>query len=115
MNSAPHRLILGLIAMLPLSTGWAATDERTGLFIAPGWQQVAAHCGGCHSYSLVTAQRGDETFWINTIRWMQQTQNLWQLPVDAERAIVSYLGEHYSETEWGRRPPLSASLLPPAP
>jgi hypothetical protein len=115
MNQLRTRLLICLIAILPISASWAETDERTGLVIAPGWQQVAAHCGGCHSHQLVTAQRGDETFWINTIRWMQKTQSLWQLPADAEREIVSYLGEHYSESEWGRRPPLSASLLPATP
>ena len=90
----------------------AETDERTGLIIAPGWELVSAHCGACHSHRLVTSQRGDAEFWLNTIRWMQRTQNLWELPAGQEPQIIGYLAEHYSESEWGRRPPLSASLLP---
>ena len=101
--------------LLPANPGWAATDQRTGLIIAPGWEQVAAHCGGCHSYRLITAQRGDEAFWLNSIRWMQKTQNLWQLPPETEAAIVRYLGNHYDESDWGRRPPLSSALLPLTP
>ena len=43
---------------------------------------------------------------------MQKKQNLWPIPADQETAIISYLGTHYAETEWGRRPNLSAELLP---
>ena len=62
----------------------------------------------------MTAQRGNEDFWRDTIRWMQRTQNLWQIPEAQEAQILSYLAEHYSESDWGRRPPLPASLLPGA-
>ncbi len=92
----------------------AGTDPDTGLIIAPGWQLVRAHCGACHSHRLVTAQRGDRDFWLQTIRWMQRTQNLWELPAEQETAILDYLAGAYAETEWGRRPPLSPQLLPPA-
>ena len=89
-----------------------ALDPTTGLIMASGWELAAAHCGGCHSHKLVTAQRGDKDFWRDTIRWMQRTQNLWQIPAAQEEALLNYLAEHYNETDWGRRPPLSASLLP---
>lgn len=92
----------------------AATDPDTGLRIAPGWELARAHCGACHSYRLITAQRGDRDFWLATIRWMQRTQNLWQLPPQQESAILDYLADAYAETEWGRRPALSPQLLPPA-
>ncbi|MEL7538242.1 MAG: hypothetical protein AAFZ58_07840 [Pseudomonadota bacterium] len=88
-------------------------DERTGLVIDEGWVLVNGHCGACHSHRLVTAQRGDEAFWTKTIRWMQRTQNLWQIPDHQEQIIVRYLAKHYNETEWGRRPALSPVLLPP--
>ncbi len=87
-------------------------DEDTGLVVAPGWKQVRTHCGACHSYALITAQRGDRAFWLDLIRWMQRTQNLWPLLPADEAAIVAYLGTHYDETEWGRRPPLAAWLMP---
>ena len=105
-------LLLAIGLSSAVSSARAETDPRTGLTVAPGWELVSAHCGACHSHRLVTAQRGDEQFWLNTIRWMQRTQNLWQLPDDQEQQILAYLAEHYSESEWGRRPPLAASLMP---
>lgn len=87
-------------------------DAASGLTKAPGWQLVKAHCGACHSTKLVTAQRGDRDYWLNIIRWMQRTQNLWDLPPPIEAQVLDYLAANYSETEWGRRPPLSPILLP---
>ena len=80
--------------------------------MAPGWEMAAAHCGGCHSHALLTAQRGDAEFWRSTIRWMQKTQNLWQIPDDQEQALIAYLEANYNETDWGRRPLLPRSLMP---
>jgi len=40
--------------------------------------------------------------WRATIRWMQETQNLWDLGGN-EEAIVNYLGTHYAPTQKGRR------------
>ncbi|MEM7220599.1 MAG: hypothetical protein AAF515_19715 [Pseudomonadota bacterium] len=90
--------------------GPAAFDARSGLVIAEGWELAAAHCGVCHSYQLVTAQRGDATYWRDIIRWMQRTQNLWPIP-DEDR-LIDYLAANYDETEWGRRPALPPALLP---
>lgn len=87
-------------------------DPDSGLIKADGWQLVNAHCGACHSHRLITQQRGDAEFWLSTIRWMQRTQNLWDLPDSQEQSIIDYLSEHYDESEWGRRPPLSATLRP---
>jgi hypothetical protein len=109
-------LCLGmLLLLLPPSVQSQELDPRTGLIMAPGWEMVMAHCGACHSYQLVTAQRGDDAFWLRTIRWMQRTQNLWAIPEEQEAAIVVYLSANYNETDWGRRPPLSPVLLPPLP
>lgn len=73
---------------------------------------VLGHCSGCHSLALVTAQRGDRQFWLDTIRWMQKKHNLWELPADQEAAILDYLAEHFAETDWGRRPALPRALMP---
>ena len=107
-------LLLAAATTGALAQARAETDPRTGLIIAPGWELVNGHCGGCHSHALVTAQRGDERFWRSTIRWMQRTQNLWEIPPQQEAALLAYLAEHYSESDWGRRPPLPALLLPGA-
>ena len=73
---------------------------------------VVGHCSGCHSLSLVTTQRGDRVFWEKTIRWMQETQNLWPIPAEQEDQILDYLAEHFAETDWGRRPNLPPELRP---
>jgi hypothetical protein len=90
----------------------AEIDPGSGLIKADGWELVNAHCGACHSHRLVTQQRGDAEFWLSTIRWMQRTQNLWDIPGSQEQTLIDYLSEHYNETEWGRRPALSPTLLP---
>lgn len=109
--------MLGLLATALITTAVATElpiDERTGLVIDDDWVLVNGHCGACHSHKLVTAQRGDAEFWLSTIRWMQRTQKLWPLPPDQEQKIVAYLARNYNESDWGRRPALRASLLPPA-
>lgn len=107
-------LLLGICGLVQGAQGADRTvDKTTGLIVAPGWELVNAHCGACHSHRLVTAQRGDGEFWRSTIRWMQRTQNLWDIPDGQEASIVGYLAANYNETDWGRRPPLPASQLPP--
>ena len=50
---------------------------RTGLIEADGLMTVVNNCTNCHSAKLVTQNRMNEERWIATIRWMQETQNLW--------------------------------------
>lgn len=116
MTKRPTLLASALLIVLSGTGGsWVHGEERdpaTGLILAPGWELVAAHCGACHSHALVTAQRGDAEFWRSTIRWMQKTQNLWQIPEPQETTLIDYLATNYNETDWGRRPPLPHSLMP---
>ena len=93
-----------------LALAVTGTDELPD---ANGRSLVLGHCTSCHSLALVTAQRGDQQFWLGTIRWMQKKHNLWSIPADQEAVIVSYLAEHFAETDWGRRPALTRELLPP--
>lgn len=90
----------------------AEIDETTGLIIKPGWEQVRIHCGGCHSHKLVTGQRGDRQTWLDMIRWMQATQNLWQFDPATEEAILAYLSENYPPQPNRRRAPIPRSLMP---
>lgn len=90
-----------------------ALDDTTGLIKDEGWQLVAAHCGGCHSLQLVTGNRGDKKIWLETIRWMQRSQNLWQLDSNTEQQILSYLAKNYRASAPRRRKPLAPDLLPP--
>ncbi len=90
------------------------TDAATGLIKNPGWQQVRAHCGGCHSHALVTSQRADRQTWLDIIRWMQETQNLWQLEPNTEAQIIDYLAANYPPQANRRRPPIPPGLMPDA-
>jgi hypothetical protein len=92
--------------------GNATVDETTGLIVAPGWQLVRAHCGGCHAHALVTAQRADRQSWLAIIRWMQDTQNLWQFDPATENGILDYLAENYPPEPNRRRAPIPPHLLP---
>jgi len=101
-----------LALWLPFAAG-AEVDEATGLEIATGWEQVRAHCGGCHSHKLVTGQRADRQTWLDIIRWMQETQNLWQFDPATENAILDYLAANYPPQPNRRRAPIPPRLLPP--
>lgn len=101
-----------LAGLLMVSLAVASNTQE--LIAAPGADLVRGHCSGCHSLSLVTAQRGDRAYWLKTIRWMQKTQNLWTLPPAQEAVILDYLAEHFAESAWGRRPNLSPRLRPVA-
>jgi predicted nucleic acid-binding OB-fold protein len=46
------------------------------------------------------------------IRWMQDSQNLWQFQADTEAQILDYLAENYPPQPKRRRAPIPASLMP---
>lgn len=75
---------------------------RTGLVEAPGMMETVQNCTSCHSSKLVIANRMNRERWIATIRWMQETQNLWDLGRN-EEIIVDYLVTNYPPQEKGRR------------
>lgn len=103
---------LAAILLLSMRVTAADIDATTGLVIAPGWENVRAHCGGCHSHALVTQQRADRKTWLDMIRWMQDSQNLWQFQPDTEAEILDYLAENYPPQPNRRRAPIPASLMP---
>ena len=109
-------LLSGMVALgfWPSTAIGAAIDPSTRLIQKPGWELVRAQCGGCHSYGLITNQRGDRQTWLETIRWMQRTQNLWELGVEVEAAILDYLAENYPPAGEFRRAPLPVYLMPEA-
>ncbi len=93
----------------------AEVDAATGLIRNPGWEIVRIHCGGCHSHALVTAQRADRQTWLDIIRWMQATQNLWQFDPGTETQILDYLAANYPPQANRRRAPIPPSLMPQPP
>jgi len=111
-----YRRLVAIV--LSLAASGAATaaqqiDEATGLTIGPHWELVRANCGGCHSLKLVTSQRADRQTWLDIIRWMQATQNLWQFDPDTESKILDYLAASYPPQPNRRRAPIPPTLMPP--
>lgn len=74
----------------------------TGFVQAPGMQEVINNCTNCHSAKLVTQNRMNKSGWTATIRWMQKTQNLWELG-ENEELIINYLAKNYGPIQKGRR------------
>ncbi len=77
----------------------------TGFIAGEGLQLVIGNCTNCHSAKLVTQNRFTKEGWTNVIRWMQETQGLWDLGSNEEE-IVNYLAKHYAPEARGRRKPL---------
>ena len=74
----------------------------TGFVDGDGLTEVIQNCTNCHSAKLVTQNRMTKEGWIATIRWMQETQNLWDLG-NNEEIIVNYLAANYAPDKKGRR------------
>ena len=75
---------------------------RTGFVEGDGLMTVVNNCTNCHSAKLVTQNRMSVDGWRATIKWMQETQNLWDLGKN-EDIIVNYLATHYAPEKKGRR------------
>ena len=75
---------------------------RTGFIASDGMQQVINNCTNCHSAKLVTQNKLSKEGWTATIRWMQKTQNLWDLG-ENEGIIIDYLSKNYGPIKKGRR------------
>ncbi len=82
----------------------------TGLKVAEGWEVVRSTCTACHSAALVTQNRATREGWKDMIRWMQETQGLWDLG-DQESTILDYLAANYAPEEGGRRPNLDIAAI----
>lgn len=75
---------------------------RTGFVDAEGLMIVVNNCTNCHSAKIVTQNRMNKERWDATIKWMQKTQNLWDLGPN-QKVIVNYLVTNYPVKETGRR------------
>lgn len=105
----------GLLLLAAIASADPEVDDLTGLKIAPGWEHARTHCGACHSWRLVTANRGDRDSWLALIRWMQDSQKLWPIPEPTLTELVAYLANAYPPGTASRRAPLAAALMPPSP
>ncbi|WP_396634612.1 monoheme cytochrome C [Maribacter sp. R86514] len=75
---------------------------RTGFIEAPGMVETIQNCTNCHSAKLVMQNRMNKERWKSTIKWMQETQNLWDLG-ENEAVIINYLVTNYPPKKVGRR------------
>ena len=75
---------------------------RTGFVDAPGLMAVVNNCTSCHSSQLVLQNKMNKERWTSTIRWMQKTQNLWELG-DNEDIIINYLVTNYPPKKKGQK------------
>ena len=85
------------------------TDPETGLALDEKLVLVKAHCTSCHSSKLILQNRFTRDGWKEKIRWMQRTQNLWDLG-ETEPAVLDYLVKYYGPEQRafdGRRKPMS--------
>ncbi|RMG24479.1 MAG: cytochrome C [Bacteroidetes bacterium] len=89
-------------------------DAATG-FVAQGdYLLVKSQCTACHSSKLVLQNRATREGWLEMIRWMQQTQKLWDLG-EQEDKILDYLATYYAPEAQGRRAPLQVTEWYPIP
>jgi nitrate reductase cytochrome c-type subunit len=78
----------------------------TGLIADDNYQLVVSNCTSCHSPKLITQNRATKEGWTKMIKWMQETQNLWDLG-ENEELIVEYLAKNYAPEFKGRRAALT--------
>jgi len=100
-------------SILPIDgqCGGNKLNQATGLVEARGHNMVAAHCTACHSAKLISQNQMSRERWLETIRWMQNTQKLWPLG-DAEPIILDYLTMWYGPKTQSRRVPIETHLMP---
>lgn len=74
----------------------------SGLIADTGFSLVYKTCGQCHSLDLVKQNKASAQGWKDMIKWMQETQGLWDLGED-EAKIIAFLAKNYAPTNSGRR------------
>jgi hypothetical protein len=88
-------------------------DPQTGLAIDQGVDIVKSWCTTCHSAQLITRSTKTRAAWVDTIRWMQSTQGLWDLG-EREGEILDYLSRNYGAPAAGAGPSRAPTIpLPP--
>lgn len=113
--SFPSRVVLASL-LLVTTVSAQETDAETGLIIANGYELVKTNCTVCHSAQNIIRQSGNRLTWLGLIRWMQNTQGLWEFDADVEKQILDYLETNYGPKEVTyRRPPIPSALMPPNP
>lgn len=97
--------LLGIIGLIGASFGLAddqveaakdyEIDPETSLIKAPGFETVKNNCTVCHSARTFTGRGYTREIWLEQIRWMQDSQGLWEFDVETEKTILDYLETYY--------------------
>ncbi len=110
INSSPQPIETAVSTEVLDDADWDKIENgihvRTGLIDSEGLMAVVSNCTNCHSAKLLTQNRMSADQWNETIKWMQETQNLWDLGGNQE-IIVKYLTTNYPYKKKGRRAILS--------
>lgn len=89
-----------------------APEFENGIHVRTGFKEgenldiVIANCTSCHSSKMVIQNKATRDGWKSMIRWMQETQGLWDLG-ENEPLILDYLAKYYAPEKAGRRQPLT--------
>jgi len=78
-------------------------DSQSGLVIDKGYKAVKQQCSTCHSLIMVIQNKASREGWLDTIRWMQNTQGMPLLNQSNENIILNYLAKNYPSNKKGRR------------
>jgi len=78
-------------------------DSQSGLIVDSGYKVVKQQCSTCHSLNMVIQNKASRQGWLDTIRWMQNTQGMTLLNKSSEEIILNYLAKNYPSNKKGRR------------
>ncbi len=101
-----NKAVAVVLLIIPSFSQAEQVDPQTGLIIDQGFDTVKKQCTVCHSAKLIVQNRATRQGWVDTIRWMQDTQGLQKLDPKTEQEILSYLSKNYAPKAQGRRSPL---------
>ena len=112
MKSFPKLFLSLVVLATPCLSQEIPKDPDTGLAIGVGFESVKGYCTACHSAKLIQQSGKTRDGWIDSIRWMQRNQGLWDLG-DKEPEILDYLAKHYGLPKTApRRAPIPSRLMP---
>lgn len=98
-----YRVVLVVLLGASSLFGEYKINPENGLYIDENVELVENHCLVCHNSSLIVNMNAGREAWIAAIRWMQESEGLWEIPVDDENKILDYLTKHYGEKYNTRR------------
>ncbi|HEB9325294.1 TPA: cytochrome C [Campylobacter jejuni] len=91
-------------------SGELEINPDTGLIIDPDSSLVEANCLARHGCNLITNMHASRKAWLAAIRWMQDSEGLWEIEPKDEKKL-NYLEKYYGEKyDTRRRIPLAILL-----